>query len=168
MTAVTLYCDADDLLIGSVPVHSDVDPNKYIKDATNEIDAALGSRYTTPFDLTDASLLKRHSRLLIARICVHIASGRLVLALAIPGEDSQPNAYGMMLLKQGLDALNVLASGEATLDLTTEEELIDTSAPLIYNTDSESSVEAFYDRVANPNYEYPCTDQYTDPGRFLR
>jgi hypothetical protein len=153
-----LYCAEEELLLGGVPVKKDVDANKYIRDATDEIDSALGSRYDTPFDLSDESELKRHSKLLIQRICRHLASGRIILALAMPGEDGRVNAYGMSLLTEALAALEALGTGVILLDYEDTSPvapLLMPSVPMIFNQDPESSVEAFYDRVGNPNYQYP-------------
>ena len=161
------YAEEDDLLL-HVPLPASVDPKKYLQDATDEIDAALGARYSTPFDLSDTSSIQRHSRLLIKRICNHLATGRLILALAIPGEDDRPNAYGLSLLKGALETLAALGAGTVLLDVEPapgDVEPVDSTTPLIFNEDDESSVEAFYDRVVNPSYRgYDAEGERSYPG----
>lgn len=132
-----------------------LNPTKYCQDATDEIDSVLGFRYVTPFDLTALTTTHRPVALLIKRICVWLASGRLIMAIATQGEQNTLHAYGASLVKQAIDTLNGIVSGDIILDGVTTVDPGSagppTSVPLLFNQDAESAVEAFYDRVVNPN-----------------
>lgn len=158
------YSETEDLLIGDLPLSGVVDPEKYIQDATDEIDSYIGNVYTTPLDVSDTSSIARHSRLLIKRICNHLSTGRLILAVASPSEDTQLHAYGASLVQNALEALVLIAEGKVLLEgapSSDTNETVRVTTPLIYNKDTESQVEAFYDRIANPSYKYPFIEGWT-------
>jgi hypothetical protein len=72
-------------------------------------------------------------------------------------EDTRLHAYGYSLVQDAQLALAQIASGELVLELPPVEGAdveVAVTAPLIDNVDSESNVEAFYDRIANPSYFY--------------
>lgn len=148
------YSQSGDMLLGEIPPSSTTSTDKYVQDAADEIDSKLGFRYVTPLVLTNAP---RPVQLLVKRISNLLASGRYVLAVASPQEQPQLHAYGLSLVREATDALDKIATGEIELPgvelmPTTDQP---TTAPMIANKDDESSVDAFYDRVANPNYYYP-------------
>lgn len=153
------YSTKDDLLLGQIPLPSYLDGDKFCQDASDEIDSKLGHLYVTPFDLSDTSALVRPARLLIKRINNFLASGRLILAVATPEENKNLHAYGYSLIKEATDALYSLCEAEIPLEgAVPNPNAADhtTSGPLISNLDSESQVEAYYNRIANPNYAYPA------------
>ena len=90
------YSEVGDLLIGDMPVGVLTSKQKFVDDATNEIDSYIGVRYVTPLSLADTdpstgwpNAIPRHVRLHISRINNHLASGRLILAVAAGGEDQR-------------------------------------------------------------------------------
>lgn len=152
--ASTAYCGIGDLLLGEIPLPGYLSPDKYVQDAADEIDSKIGHLYKTPVDL-EAPDLSRTAKLTLKRINAHLASGRLLLAVAAPDENRQLNAYGLSLVKEAIEALALIATGEYPLDgaegMDGDTEM-ESSAPKISNLDPESSVEAFYDRIANPDF----------------
>jgi hypothetical protein len=157
------YCLVTDLLTGNIPVPANLEPQKYVDDAADEIDSKIGFVYVTPIDVTSGSEVPRPARLLLKRINVHLATGRLLLAAAAGQEESQLHAYGWSLIKEANSALDQIASGSIPITgavlLPGNEEVV--TAVIVNNLDPESAVEAFYDRIANPNYSYDTL--YTTP-----
>jgi hypothetical protein len=146
------YCEKSDLKYGQLPIAQVVDVNKYINDAADEIDIALGTRFITPVELdTDAHNEQRTLELILKKINSDIASGRVILAVTISNEDLQTNAYGMALLKAGCATLDALASGAynypglVPLPGSPEER---SNTIVVRNQDSQSGVDAFYQSVA--------------------
>lgn len=164
------YCETDDLLLGNIPLPSYINSQKVIDDAADEIDSKVGYLYTTPLDVSDPGPLARPARLLLKRINSHLASGRLILALASPEENRNLHAYGWSLVKESLVALDALASGEIVIEGAVPAAGAATpavTAPMIYNEDSESNVEAFYNRIADPHYVYLTTDRWANPDELV-
>lgn len=163
------YSSKDDLLLGSIPISSELNPDKIVQDASDEIDSKLGHIFDTPFDLNEATTdLERPARLLIKRINNFLATGRLILAVASPEENQNLHAYGWQLIQEANAAIAAIISGDITLEGVTllEKENAQVSTPLINNLDAESNVEAFYDRIANPDYVYLTTPRYDSPDRL--
>lgn len=153
------YCETVDLLIGDIPVSGALDPAKYVQDAADEMDSKIGFVYETPIDVDPSSSTPRPVILLLKRINAHLASGRLILAATIPAEGDRLNAYGRTLVRESEEAIEAIASGEIILDGVPRGTMTlpYKAVPLIANGDAESIVDAFYDRVVNPNYQYPST-----------
>lgn len=166
------YSAPGDLLMGKIPLPSYIDPQKVVDDAADEMDSKIGFLYQTPVDINElSSQLVRPARLLLKRINNNLATGRLILAIASPEENKNLHAYGWALVTEATKALECIAEGEVKLD---GAPLVDTSGgeavttPLIDNLDAESNVEAFYDRLANPNYVYgPLLPYYRDPDKLV-
>ena len=152
------YSEVTDLLTGNVPTPGYLSPQKYVDDAADEIDSKIGFIYETPIDVTDSSSnpVSRPVRLLLKRINNFLATGRLLLAVDAGAETDRVHAYGLYLLKEACESLELISAGKIELDGVTVVPVGESSvtAPLIYNKDPESNVEAFYDRIANPNYLY--------------
>lgn len=151
------YSDVGDLLTGNIPTPATASPEKYVADAADEIDSVIGFIYQTPIDVTEASAVKKPARLLLKRISNWLASGRLMMAAAAGSQKLEVHAYANKLIADATAALNAIASGEVQLDgaVRLDDPAESFTGPQIYNQDPESTVEAFYDRVANPNYIYP-------------
>lgn len=151
------YSAVGDLLTGNVPTPAALSPSKYVDDAADEIDSKIGFLYQTPIDVSEVSAVPRPARLLLKRINNFLASGRLLMAAASAQEDSQVHAYGWSLVKEGTAALDQIASGailiEGAVKLDTGDDAAVTGI-IVDNIDSESNVEAYYDRIANPFYLY--------------
>ncbi len=147
--ASTPYCTTEDLLIGSIPTPAYINKQKFVDDAADEIDSNLGARYVTPIVLTESIPAQRPFALMLKRINAHLASGRLILAAAAGGEDSDLHAYGRSLVREATDALRQLSNGDpvipgaAPADGSGSTPLGD--VPIIVNGDPYSQVDGFYD-----------------------
>lgn len=143
------YSGEEDLLIGDLRVNPRFDLEKVLLDVGEEIDAAIGYIYVTPIDMTEAGPVARHSRLLLKKISNYLASGRIILALAIGGEDTTLNAYGLSLVNEAKRDLSGVASGTTVLVGATLQDTTDTrsTGPIIRNEDEFSGVQTFYDEV---------------------
>lgn len=155
------YCEVTDLLTGTIPTPTALNPTKFVSDAADEIDSKIGMIYATPVVITDTvagqpNPVVRPVRLLLKRLNVHLASGRLIMAAAANMEDTQLHAYGWSLVKEATDTLTAIAAGELNLVGVEPAEgaTASVTTPLISNLDAESNVEAFYDRIANPSYSF--------------
>src|SRR6478735_1117004 len=144
------------LLLGRIPWPINLAADRVVQTETEETDSKLGHIFDTPFDLSDTGPLSRPARLLIKRINNSLASGRLLLAISSPEENKNVHAYGWNLVKEALDAITCIIEGDIKLDGAPPADGLSTdstvSTPLINNLDPESHVEAFYDRIANPNW----------------
>ena len=155
------YCDVQDLLTGNVPTPDYLSPAKYVNDAANEIDSKIGFIYETPVDIAEdlPAPVPRPVRLLLQRLNVFLATGRLLMAVDAGGEETAVHAYGKSLVDDATMTLNEIAAGKLVLVdtpvLDNGGDGVAPTAPLISNLDPESNVEAFYDRIANPNYRFP-------------
>jgi hypothetical protein len=145
------YSEVDDLLLGDLPLGSKVDPRKYIQDAADEIDSVLGFNYVTPIDISDGAPTARYVKLLLKRINNHLASGRLILAVDVGGEDSVLHAYGVSLIQEATAALTQIING---MLLEGAEQVVRSEAsstgPTLHNEDDLSSMQSFYDYVMKP------------------
>lgn len=150
------YCVENDLLLGNIPTPDAMSKTQFVQDAADEIDSRIGMRYETPIDLTDPEL-KRPVKLLLKRLNVFLATGRFILAVTSNNEDDRLHAYGLSLINDAIETLEAIATGKFLLEgaTPTAGESTPASTPLIFNEDPESSVEAFYNRIANPRYVYP-------------
>lgn len=147
------YCSWNDLLIGDLPLPSYIDVEKVIVDAADEIDSKIGFIYKTRIDVSDASTVVKPARLLLKRLNVFIASGRLLMNVATAGEDTRVHAYAARLLREAEVALVDIAQGRLLLEGADRVKHTDeVRGPVYGNKDPESYVEAFYDRVVNPRY----------------
>lgn len=166
------YCSTDDLLMGEIPIPAYIDSQKIVDDAADEIDSKIGYRYNTPVNIGVGTPVVRPAVLLLKRINAHLATGRLLLQLASPAEQPKVHAYGLYLVQESQRALDSIVSGEIILDGAVGLPGADTepaTAPMISNLDAESNVEAFYDRISNPNYFYPPVwGGYVNPDGFIR
>lgn len=134
------YSLVSDLLLGDLAVSVSVNKQKFIDDAAEEIDSKLGFVYELP--LSD---LPSYQKKLLKLINNKLASGRLILTLAIGGEDTALHAYGLRLVTEATNELMLIANGGVELDATSTA-TIDTSndmRPVIHNHDAESAVDIF-------------------------
>ena len=156
---MTTYCEVDELLVGDMPLPRGTRPQQYVDSATNEIDMHIGFLYTTPINMADDSPVIRPARLLLKEVCRKLASGRLILAQSAVAQRTELHAYGKRLVDEALEIIRSITAGEILLvgatPLPTEDGTDNQfTGPQIANIDAESNVEAFYDRIANPNYHY--------------
>ena len=165
------YCTTADLLLGNIPTPSGLSVQKVVDDASDEIDSKIGMRYETPVDIATASPpnpVVRPVKLLLKRLNVFLATGRLILAVTSNGEDDRLHAYGLSLVNEANAALDQIADGAYILEgVPVSASYTPTvSTPLINNLDPESNVEAFYDRIANPSYAYYGTEMMPGYSRY--
>lgn len=148
VTVQDAYSDTSSLLTGDIPLlprHGD--GTLAIKAAAEDIDAQIGHVYVTPIEIDDDPEY-RPTRLLLKKINNLIASGRLLMDMAAAGEDDNNHAYGLFLLREGMDLLAQVTSGRIVL--VGAEKIDGTEAggnaagPTIVNEDEESLVERFY------------------------
>ncbi len=158
------YSTVDDLLLGNIPLGATFSREKFVDDAADEIDSRIGKRYVTPIDVSDSSLVARHSRLLLKRINNFLATGRLILAIASPGEDDSLHAYGLHLVQEAQAALTQIETGIVDIVDAPENPDLDgvPSGPTIANADAESAVDAFYNRVMVPESDLVAGMPYRD------
>lgn len=139
------YSDVDDLMVGKIPLPQALDPQKFVDDATDEVDSYIGFTYVTPVDLT---VVDRPVRLLLKRIANMLATGRLIQAAAAGSENHSVHAYGRTLIQQAIDLLTQISDNKVILtSVPTVTGGTTTTGPTIFNVDAESNVEAFYDRI---------------------
>lgn len=146
------YCGKDDLLLGDIPIGSGTRQEAFLQDATDEINVTLGGLYVVPFDVSEAGPLSVRSRTFIKRAAAFLATGRMIMAVDAGGEDTTLHAYGLSLVREALGWLAMITSGQITLDGAepTPTNSDGNTGPTIKNTDAVSSMDAFYDRMMNP------------------
>lgn len=136
------YSGKSDLLIGDTTIGGGLDAQKFVQDATDEINSRIGAIYTLPLGATP-----EHITLTLKRCANLIASGRLLLAVGAGGEDLALHAYGESLVREGQAILDAIANGQIELGVDKVPTQTEGNAPSIINQDSASGVEAFYDYV---------------------
>lgn len=144
------YSTKDDLLIGDIPLAPRYgDGSRFVDLAADEIDSQIGHIYVTPIALADTPE-NRPARLLLKKINNFIASGRIILDMALAGEDRELQSYGRSLLSEGLTLLKQVTNGDIRIpgaDPLPGTEAA-TSGPTIVNEDPDSLVASFYDRTS--------------------
>lgn len=147
------YCEVADLLTGNLPLATQYgDGQGFIDTAADEMDTVLGQMYVTPIVLEQIPA-NRPSQLWLKTCNKFIASGRLILDIAIAAEDDNLNAYGLSLLNQGLAMLKAIQDGAASI---TGAIPLDPNAgayqtgPMIFNEDKYSLVQAGYEFLLDP------------------
>lgn len=167
------YSEVEDMLLGQTALPKGLDPQKYVDDAADEIDSAIGFTYVTPVDMSDTSPVIRPVRLLLKRLNNHLATGRFITAISSNSQRTDLQPYGASLIREVLLVLQQIQNGDLTL---TGAPLLPPPAgqtdlpqtgPLIANVDSESQVEAFYDRIANPYYSFTPWQTTTPAAGFV-
>lgn len=157
------YCDVEDLLLGS-NMPTPTGASKFVTQACDEIDSVIGFKYATPV-VVDDSPESRPTTLLLKKIAIWLASGRLILAQANGAEDDQIQQYGRYLVEQALAALNAIGDGTIVLPgapPATEGTTFPTG-PQITNVDETSQVEDFTAVFGNPA-QMVVTRQYVPSG----
>lgn len=115
------YSETGDLLLGDMLLGG-LDPQKYVDDAARDMDAKLGWLYKLPLREKDKTpgpeswkQLPQHEVLTLRQINNKLASGKLILAMAVGQEGTAVHAYGLHLVQEGTAELLLLANG--TIDL---------------------------------------------------
>lgn len=173
------YSVEGDLLLGDVLLGPGFSKAKAVQDAADEMDAKLGYLYALPLrPITPEGenplpapdpgepdnrwkSLPAHQVLLLKGINNRLASGRLILAMAVGQEGTTLHAYGYNLVQEALAELLFLANGTAILDaekmVPVDPDEIGNKAPVAVNHDSESLLEGFESTVmrGKPWYSRP-------------
>lgn len=140
------YATEEDLLVGDLELHPALDVEKFINDAANEINSKLGTVFQVPIPVGSTATVEPHARLTLKRINAHLASGRLILAVAQGGEDGSLHAYGRYLVNEAQGEIRqILADPEGMLPgALVRDDLLTDTGPTIAQQDATSPVEAFY------------------------
>lgn len=153
------YCETSDLVLGGIPLPAPTTAATYVNAAADEIDSYLAALYVTPITVsmvpdsdppTSVEPRARQTILTLKRINSHLASGRLITSLASGGEDTDVHAYGLMLIREALAALNQLKTGTPDMYGATKIPVTNESAlrGQTFNVDPYSQVESFYGMTA--------------------
>jgi len=143
------YCAVEDMRTGDIALPSNTSREQYIKNAAEEIDAAIGHIYVTPLEI-EATPKNRPTILFLKKLNWLLASGRFVLDVAAAGEMDNLHALGKRYLDEANGMLALLTSSELVLEGAPKHSDGDASSegnwsgPMIFNEDSESLVEGFY------------------------
>lgn len=154
------YCELTDLLTGDLDLPRYMgDGSSFVNMAAEDIDSHVGHIYVTPIIVSSSNPRHRASELILKRINRMLASGRIMLDIAAAGEQSDLHAYGRAMLKEAMDLLDKISSGDIVLAgaeplPVPEGEQGDSSGPRIHNEDSVSLVQSFYEGL-DPNNLYP-------------
>lgn len=137
------YSEVEALLLGDLMVGGDVEKGRFVDDASAEIDARIGQRYVTPLVLTS---LADHSAKLVRQIANHLATGRLIMAVATPTEDNGVQSYAQYLVGEAQRDLLSIANGMIDLIGATPSDASATvgNGPAVVNYDADSAVDTFY------------------------
>jgi len=142
------YSEKEDLLIGDIRLSPQYgDGTKFVELAADDMDAQLGHVYLTPIVIPEDIPENRPSILLLKRINNCLASGRLIMDMALGGEDTVLNAYGLKLYNEGIALLTELCGADYTLvgaGKIPSEDARENTGPQIVNEDATSLVEGFY------------------------
>lgn len=148
------YAQQTDLMLGDLALSPSINTEDYLRSASMEIDARVGEVYAVPL----VGMLAHHA-LLIKLIAARLASGRLIMAVAVGGEDRQLHAYGQSLVAEAYADIDRIVSGRISLTGVTEIGVDQSSnLPGIINRDSGSAVEMFEDSI------YRGADLSWEPG----
>lgn len=145
------YATENDLMLGDMLLGPAVSPEKYLQEAEEDVDIALGDSFEMPYDVDDPNAIER-TVILLRRITARLASGRLILAQAIGGEDQSLQAYGKHLISEAEQVLTAIRNGSLDFEGPTPiEGAVEYTGPTVYNYDSESAVDSFYDYFMGAN-----------------
>lgn len=154
MARTVVYSEESDLLIGDLPLGSAYPPAKFIESACDEVDSYLGRMFDVPIDTSNSEVV----RLTLKRITNWLASGRLIMSVATAGQDSELHAYGWSLVKQAMDEIQMIMSGDLDLpglDIIDTRTIESGTGPTVTNKDDVSRVDDFYDDFEVPKLRIP-------------
>lgn len=149
------YCGVEHLLIGDIPLAGRYGTGEnFVNLAAEEIDAQIGHIYVTPVEFDESTPEKaarvRPSVLLLKKLNILLASGRIVLDMAAGGEDDNLHAYGKRMLDEALRLLTMITNGQIELIdaplIESEASTVDNTHMVISQDDPYSLVEGFYER----------------------
>lgn len=153
------YCTTDDLLIASnFPLPIGFSSAQYVQLGTDEINIAISRLYKVPvvFGTADEQTKYAATILLLKQLNQFLATGRILMAIAAPGEDSELHAYAKSLVDRSCYILEEISQSKIILEgadaNTNVPEDADFASPhgMVFQLDDYSGVEAFYDIVTSP------------------
>lgn len=157
------YCGAEHLLVGDIPLAGRYgNGENFVNLASEEIDAQIGHIYVTPVEFDESTSAQaarvRPSKLLLKKINVLLASGRIVLDMAAGGEDDNLHAYGRRMVDEALRLLTMITDGKIILVdaplIEPEESTVENTHMVVSQDDPYSLVEGFYERYGKTHI-YP-------------
>lgn len=173
------YCDDEDLLLGDLRVAGEVDLSRYVRSAAEEIDSKLGVIYKLPLQVSpqpdpapspnDWTALPEYQQLLLKNINIKLASGRIIMMLAMSEEQANLHAYALRLVTEATAELLLIANGDVVLDAgrRSTDTTVPDRTPSISNHDAESATEMFEYATMRPEGGYwrpgnPVVGQQTE------
>lgn len=159
------YSTVADLLIGDLPIGGATNPQAFVDTAAEEMDSKLGWLYATPI-AWEGGDGPRHEVLLLKQINNKLASGRLILTLAIAEEGTSLHAYGLRLVTEATTELMLIANGDVDLTATKAEsgDVAAQPIPGVRNYDDESLLLGFEENVLRGRGD-GLRRWYTRPGQ---
>jgi hypothetical protein len=154
------YCTKDDLLTGDIPLAGKYgDGTSFVNFASDEIDGQIGHIYVTPITYTSPVDPKaKPAQLLLKKINILLASGRIILDMAAGTEDQNLHAYGNPMLLEGISLLNMISSGKIKLNMAIEIDTVsddENNSVTLIQDDPYSLVESFYTNYSRPAWVWP-------------
>lgn len=98
------WATTSDLLVGDMAFPATFDKQRYLNDAASEMTVRMGLIYELP--LPAANTLSAHIQAVLKLIQSRLASGRLIMNMAIGAEQADLHAYGRNLVDLAYDDLN--------------------------------------------------------------
>ena len=152
------YCSPTDLLTGDIPLAGKYgDGTAFVNFAADEIDGQIGHIYITPVVLDESTPEKaarvRPVKLLLKKINILLASGRIILDQAAGTEDQNLHAYGASMVAEAIALLSGISSGKVVLvdtPVLAEDASNPNTGPSIVQEDPYSLVEGFYTLYQEP------------------
>lgn len=172
------YCTDTDLLLAADVMASPAEKTRFIRLASEAMDAKLGYIYEVPV-ATDT--LPPHQALLLKTINAKIATGRLLMASAQGTQNSEVNAYAAYLVREGEMDLAAIANGQVDLNAPRVDDAgvgvgvvedptvsdMNARTPGAFNPDSMSAVTAFEKNFMSPTVDpifYTPSDKIASDG----
>lgn len=159
------YSTVEDLQLGNLPIPASLKAQRYVGDASDEIDSRLGFYYKVPLEFDPLDYKHHASRLLVKRINILLSTSKIVAAINVGVEDKQLNAYAKQLSDQANGFIDQIINGYYTLVGPTPVSpntggITRVAGLSISNVDAKSFVEEEYDKLRCPPHPwYP-------PNRF--
>lgn len=136
------YSEPADMLLGDLVVSDSVDLNIYTEGATNEINSRLGYIYVLPL-VWGGAPGQAQGEALLKTINNKLATGRLIMSIAIGKSQEQTHAYGRSLVEEAFHDLRLLVERTLTLDADLVSGAAGPPGAMVTNQDEYSAVDAF-------------------------
>lgn len=172
------YCGTGDLLVEDSLqlLPSNLDTQKYVDAAANEMDSKLGFTYKLPLESDDNYLdsdgnpiadFPQHEKDLLRDINAKLASGRILMQTQVSADGASYHPYAKELIAEAQALLIMIANRDVLLSglLKGDPERLSDRGPTIVNHDSHSMVEQFEENfMRGRSHIPPFTTEYIRPG----